>query len=808
MGTTPTFTIPEIAKAYKEGILFAPPVQRGLVWNAARIEILWDSLMRHIPIGALSIRSSANNRWEIFDGQQRANALALGLFPYEINDPQHKKDSIIWLDICPQVTNLEQSDGSYGKTARKFFFRVTTAAHPWGYKLSDNETSNKYLSAGEQREIIEVDFKDYSWEKKQYIAARPYPFELWPKDAFLPVPFFILYDFCSHHLDTRYSSFLECCKAKFQANIPNWYRNFTKQETVPQEKYWNSIVSAIRSLSEISIQTIDANDVDESDIGLYFKRMNKAGLVPSDDEINYSLLKSIAEPLKKIDGLAEKVGLPPAQMASIALRYWKSKIECKFIVGISIRDVSNFSRNEEFKEFICGKSESSLEKLVEVVDVLLNIHNPDGLLAWHRSLLARRDAGVIFLLLLKEAAAPRSGINYSGLAMLLSVFSIDLIQTVRHLWDADTIPQGIFLSLQSHTLEFPLFEDELEAFLRQTTGDTWYTAALQFLNNPQYATRFKIIWPGFDKRKHAIEILLYSCQKYLRYTFNDYDTSAPEWQEQNCPWDYDHILPRAWIRAQDRTGNLYTAICSHFLWSIGNCAPIPFSLNRGKNQFPPGVNYPFGQQVVPVGIQSDNGLCVDKDQIEKYKSKVWFDNNENTDNIKVFITTTARRIYNLYMIWYRNLDIKNFLDFSSFVDSRKNLLSEIAKQTGAEVYYEISGQDYPINNAASCRWATPSISVGKIVADAYFIVYRTEKQEHLKNKIGIRKLPSESEISQLKKEKIAKILNVSEYPIQDRGWYACTDNLTETTENIIATIIDLTLLVEKTTNERNGDLLD
>lgn len=32
-----------------------PSFQRGLVWKPAQIEVLWDSLMRGIPIGALSL---------------------------------------------------------------------------------------------------------------------------------------------------------------------------------------------------------------------------------------------------------------------------------------------------------------------------------------------------------------------------------------------------------------------------------------------------------------------------------------------------------------------------------------------------------------------------------------------------------------------------------------------------------------------------------------------------------------------------------------------------------------------------------
>ena len=48
----------EIADGIKPGGRFSiPPLQRGLVWNAARMEALWDSVLRGIPIGAISIRN-------------------------------------------------------------------------------------------------------------------------------------------------------------------------------------------------------------------------------------------------------------------------------------------------------------------------------------------------------------------------------------------------------------------------------------------------------------------------------------------------------------------------------------------------------------------------------------------------------------------------------------------------------------------------------------------------------------------------------------------------------------------------------
>ena len=114
----------QIAEGIKRGGRFSiPPLQRGLVWNAARMEALWDSVLRGIPIGAISIRNN-----EIFDGQQRTHAISVGL-----NGGCSKEDEeILWLDLSPNGK----------KRVRKFYFRTTTLAHPWGYQLNDDEANS------------------------------------------------------------------------------------------------------------------------------------------------------------------------------------------------------------------------------------------------------------------------------------------------------------------------------------------------------------------------------------------------------------------------------------------------------------------------------------------------------------------------------------------------------------------------------------------------------------------------------------------------------------------------------------------
>src|SRR5450759_5141017 len=75
---------------HREGEILAevPILQRGLVWNQSQIELLWDSILRGIPIGSLVLceiseeikkqSKSENASHFILDGQQRCNAIKLG----------------------------------------------------------------------------------------------------------------------------------------------------------------------------------------------------------------------------------------------------------------------------------------------------------------------------------------------------------------------------------------------------------------------------------------------------------------------------------------------------------------------------------------------------------------------------------------------------------------------------------------------------------------------------------------------------------------------------------------------------------
>ena len=169
-----------------------PSFQRGLVWKPAQIEVLWDSLMRGIPIGALSLLPiEGNERFQkkkigtklseaywVVDGQQRSDAIALGFKPFP-----DKNESILWLDMLPDRSK---------RTRRKFYFYVTTPGRPWGYRVTsgNDERVVENVSTDDYRRVLRDELK---WDKG--MGSKPPTYLLWPVKAKLPVPFSKLREF-------------------------------------------------------------------------------------------------------------------------------------------------------------------------------------------------------------------------------------------------------------------------------------------------------------------------------------------------------------------------------------------------------------------------------------------------------------------------------------------------------------------------------------------------------------------------------------------------------------------------------------
>ena len=121
-----------------------PAVQRGLVWDAARICNLWDSIAKGYPIGSF-IAYKNENGLQLLDGQQRLNSL---LIAFGKNANNNDADSRLWVKFKSNEDNAALG------------FMVCTPNNPWGFKENGDrfdastraEANLRFLNVGNNSE--------------------------------------------------------------------------------------------------------------------------------------------------------------------------------------------------------------------------------------------------------------------------------------------------------------------------------------------------------------------------------------------------------------------------------------------------------------------------------------------------------------------------------------------------------------------------------------------------------------------------------------------------------------------------------
>ena len=662
-----------IATFFQKGFISMPAVQRGKVWNAVRVEVLWDSILRGISIGSMCARPIEGEqcKWELLDGQQRVNAINLGYedFPTEKSG---ENTSILWLDIAMNPDSTEHNDGKI-TSDRKFFFRVTTPGHPWGYNLSDNETRNSLLSTDEKRTALQA-IKE-NWDFSSNPSKKPKTRDLWPIKAKFPVPFFAIREFFERWPTGHFTDFWNYCRNKYGET--NWFKYYDIHKT--DASNWACIRKAVNSISSRVVVFQNLSCINDSDIGLYFKRLNKAGVVPSDEEIRYSLLKSKCPALKDLDNIAEQ-RMPPAAMADVAMLSYLTQKDKKW--NFNVREhISALAKDESFRNYV-KKDNGELSNIISAMEKRI-IYNPTsnqiGLPKYLLSSIALSRRGIYRLLIFFQKEWNNT-INIERLVALITLvwwlgndkmisYGYEIFKSIdrtdekweeasKH-WLVEAVQRGDMIPPSPacyYNFKNSIYESK-----------NWNDDVMQKLGYLPYFDGINKMWSWESKEGRAL--LLYVCREYVQKEFPDYDPSDAVWSEENRPWDYDHIFPKNWlITGRGNRQGIYHDIVAKFIHSIGNIAPIHFSKNRQKNAEYPGEY-----------MSADNKLLfVDYND----KTKDLFSTNigkelENNPLFSIpFVRTTMNRFYQLYDAWYspRSLNIDSLFDFK---DKRRLLFESI-----------------------------------------------------------------------------------------------------------------------------------
>lgn len=744
-----------------------PQVQRGLVWNAVRAEVLWDSILRALPIGTFSVRD-ASMSWELMDGQQRCNAISMAFADKKLQGLTSERlesahaaasrgvldsykdayEPILWVDVAKSGCTVqgELCNETADNTTRRYFFKITTAAHPWGYGNSDSETSNERFSEREKQEALMVAFKDVGhWR----IGDRPLPYEVWPTCATFPVPMAVVVAFIKESSDLSLESFQTWCWNHEWIRESNWFRfnGFEAHAQLDCKKSWARIVESVKNA--LSSYQVLANvvDVEPEDVGVYFSRMNKAGVEPTVEDIQYCLLKDSLRAAvdratwKRVDEYALKVGISSSRLVSLAVRFVQNNdkdVPDKLKGELKLSEV--LACKDKIGQFLLtgieGPDQRRISMFGLIDEAIERFCGSDLALRWVLRDVAAEDDGIVFLWYLRHVAigtdvSMPGKLTDTGLVTYLAWFAEDVSFVVREMWKyGRDVRSGLYCAMRGGLLQ-PISEAELSSI--EGVMDDESVEGIDFVlllrngwNDDVVKRRLARIWCGFTQSgmkcdfepTHGRSLLVFACRKYLQDVFRGYVPGQPQWMEQNTPWDFDHIFPKAWLQ-EDIGDPMLMASYSSLVWSIGNALPVPFQINRSKNAQPADCSYPYQAGEVPLEVATAKGGCVveragahltpslmEVARKRPVPGKSWFDAQE-PELVFNFCRETFRRFKALYLDWYETCRINSVLEVAdakvAAEDVRNKLMKallERGKRDGLEcgLWYVSGNHEYEVKS--------------------------------------------------------------------------------------------------------------
>lgn len=333
-----------------------PSLQRGAVWNPGQIEMLWDSIFRGFPVGALVVCPKNKTQQtrparhgiglpeqdvshHLLDGQQRCNAIALGfLNPFNFDNHLKSGDTppaVLWIDLAPRKV---------ATSTRQFWFRVLTKAHPWGYMRNDQAGR---LGVAEIRKALKEYNENPSEENKLIERCDLLPHSSWPpvgniddpKSAAIPVAWLLESIFeLNLDLDSDFAN------QQFWANIVERCRKCDKKiwakaaiEAIDINKpseHLNRIMIGLGYAKRLRVVALEVPSDEEradnskalvfddgiSDVEHLFQRLNNAGTVLGGEELAYSMIKAYWPGIEKSFAALKIRPMAESQLAMLGTR--------------------------------------------------------------------------------------------------------------------------------------------------------------------------------------------------------------------------------------------------------------------------------------------------------------------------------------------------------------------------------------------------------------------------------------------------------------------------------------------------------
>ena len=673
-----------------------PALQRGLVWSPQQNELLWDSILRGFPIGAVvltrwseKLKKSDEEKDDrvthhLLDGQQRCNAVAMGFSdPFGSEQPTDSKkvESILWLDLKPDPDR---------NSTRNYWIRATTTAHPWGYRRDDEA---KTLAVGEIRTALER--VNLSAADPEY--RRPSPVNLWPAaaSAAVPVPLAWLLQLPFEDDKLFWQSLGERAAASISLGWTAKVHEFCLDLTMdgPRSRIFAGIQRAHASrlmaieapkelLEESELEKHTGNGEGVSNIEQLFQRLNRQGTKLDGEELAYSMIKAYWPDLERPINEVSEHRMPQARMVSLGVRAALARDAKQNLPGSpTVSALRIIARKEENKKdliqtFILQKN---LQRACDLVDQWLKYDpesNPSGLLPVHLTSIALGSREVYLLLLhfaerMDGAESPRNwNKTMQGLVTLLHWFAVDKAKVANRIFAGcreEPNLANIHKALSEATTEGEMHTihppSGLDDFIQLTDADfkDWnWSKPVQGDGTEEGIQSRQKLWSGFLDFRGNKELLLYAQRAFLTRRFPEYDPARKDlWEAHNRPWDFDHIL--AWKYLYDRRdGGQFKGICDQWCYTIGNFRAWPFEDNR-SDQAQSAISKLGGVEPTKQRLRADSfvldheleGFSVPEDRPSDIRHQV--------DVARKFVNACRGRLLRIYSEWYDSVGIADLI---------------------------------------------------------------------------------------------------------------------------------------------------
>ncbi len=682
---------PEVQPKFRASI---PALQRGLVWKPQQNELLWDSILRGFPIGAVvvtkwsdQLKKSAEatdvgTTHHLLDGQQRCHAVALGFTdPFEESEKPRpiKAETILWLDLDPEFDK---------NSTRNFLVRATTTAHPWGYRKDDAATPLQVWAIRQALEAVNLNAAQPDYR-------RPKPRDLWPCKAAaeVPVPLAWLLRLPADDEAGFWDKLAE--KAAKATHLP-WAAAVQNFSASPQKSSRKaSIFKAIRRVHAAQMIALEAPDEllevsereqtqgsereDVSNIEQLFQRLNSQGTKLDGEELAYSMIKAYWRDLEVPINEAADQRMPQARMVSLGVRAAlaeeakpKASLPGPPSVG-TLRKIAN--TEPEKKAQIQAFIEDDLRAACDLADKWLKYDaetNQSGLLPVHLTSLAINSREVYLLVLhfAKRSVSEELPHNWKtvmqSLSSLVHWFAPEKARVANRVYEkcrSQITVENVRLALaeaikanELHEIHAPEAADEFLTVSEKDLKDWAWWRHIAGSSTEEAAQERRRRWDGFLNFRYNREMLLYAQREFLARRFPDYNPARRDlWESHNRPWDFDHLLAH-YFYYNRKDGSAFRSVCGDWGNTIGNLRAWPFEDNRSDQD-----------DRADAKLMVHGRLCPDRlrQSFIQEKHVAGFSAGDDTRTYEakaaLFVQTTKDRLIDIYRAWYEGVEVANLL---------------------------------------------------------------------------------------------------------------------------------------------------